>query len=80
MDSSSQQETSTTLILLPKIHQHVDFPIRGDNLLDLYTIYKGAYKAFSLPHLGLSDHITIMLRPAYRLEARGGLPSADGLH
>lgn len=41
---------------------------RGDNLLDLYSIYKGAYKAFSLPHLCLSDHITIMLRPASRLE------------
>ncbi|KAL0161432.1 hypothetical protein M9458_045157, partial [Cirrhinus mrigala] len=26
----------------------------------------GAYKAFPLPHLGASDHITVMLMPAYR--------------
>ncbi len=48
----------------PKIHQHVDFPTRGKNTLDfVYTTQRGAYKA--LP-LGASDHITVMLMPAYR--------------
>ena len=52
---------------LPQLHQHVDFPTRGDNTLDLvYTTHKGAYKASPLPHIGLSDHITVMLIPAYR--------------
>ncbi len=51
----------------PKIHQHVDFPTRGKNTLDfVYTTQRGAYKALPLPHLGASDHITVMLMPAYR--------------
>ena len=32
----------------------------------VYTTQKGAYKALPLPHLGASDHITVMLMPAYR--------------
>lgn len=36
----------------------------------VYTTYNTAYKAFHLSHLGLSDHITIMLRPAYRPRVR----------
>ena len=48
-------------------HQHVNFPTREKNTLDLvYTSHKGAYKASPLPHIGLSDHITVMLMPAYR--------------
>ncbi len=51
--------------VFPKIYQHVDFPTRGKNTLDfVYTTQRGAYKA--LPHLGASDHITVMLMPAYR--------------
>jgi len=35
--------------------------------LDLvYTSLKGAYKASPLPHIGLSDHLTVMLMPSYR--------------
>ncbi len=50
-----------------KIHQHVDFPTRGKNTLDfVYTTQRGVYKALPLPHLGNSDHITVMLMPAYR--------------
>ncbi len=55
--------------VFPKIHQHVDFPTRGKNMLDfVYTTQRGAYKALPLPlpHLGASDHITVMLMPAYR--------------
>ncbi|KAL0150143.1 hypothetical protein M9458_054570 [Cirrhinus mrigala] len=54
--------------VFPKIQQHIDFPTRGNKTLDLvYTTQRGAYKAFPLPHLGASDHITVMLMPAYRL-------------
>ncbi len=51
--------------VFPKIHQHIDFPTRGNNTLDfVYTTQRGAYKALPLPHLGASDHITVMLMPA----------------
>ncbi len=53
--------------MFPKIHQHVDFPTWGNNTLDfVYTPQRGAYKALPLPHLGTSDHIIVMLIPAYR--------------
>ncbi|KAL0195129.1 hypothetical protein M9458_008701, partial [Cirrhinus mrigala] len=53
--------------VFPKIQQHIDFPTRGNNTLDsVYTTQKGAYKALPLPHLGASDHIIVMLMPAYR--------------
>ncbi len=51
--------------VFPKIHQHIDFPTRGNNTLDfVYTTQRGAYKALHLPHLGDSDHITVMLMPS----------------
>ena len=44
-----------------------NFSTREKNILDLvFTSHKGAYKASPLPHIGLSDHITVMLKPAYR--------------
>ncbi len=50
-----------------KIHQHIDFPTREKNTLDfVYTTQRGAYKALPLPHLGTSDHITVMPMPGYR--------------
>ncbi len=53
--------------VFPKILQHVDFPTRGNNTLDfVYITQRGAYDALPLPHLGTSDHITVMLIPAYR--------------
>ncbi len=53
--------------VFPKMHQHIHFPTRGNNTLDfVYTTQRGAYKALPLPHLGASDHITVMLMPAYR--------------
>lgn len=40
-------------------------PTRGENRLDhVYTNIKQAYRAIPLPHLGLSDHISL-LTPAY---------------
>ncbi len=52
--------------VFPKIHQHVEFPTQGNTLYFVYTTQRGAYKALPLPHLGTSDHITVMLMPAYR--------------
>ncbi len=51
--------------VFPKMH--IDFPTRGNNTLDfVYTTQRGANKTLPLPHLGASDHITVMLMPAYR--------------
>ncbi len=53
--------------VLPKSYQHVNFATRGNNTLDfVYTTEKNAYKAVPRPHLGYSDHISVMLIPAYR--------------
>ncbi len=53
--------------VLPKFYQHVNFATRGNNTLDfVYTTVKHAYKAEPRPHLGYSDHISVMLIPAYR--------------
>ncbi len=53
--------------VLPKFYQHVNFATRGDNTLDfVYTTVKNANKAVPRPHLGYSDHISVMLIPAYR--------------
>ncbi len=53
--------------VLPKFYQHVNFATRGNNTLDfVYTTVKYAFKAEPRPHLGYSDHISVMLTPAYR--------------
>lgn len=57
------------------MHQHVHFPTRGDNTLDqVYTVHKGAYRASPLPHIGSSDHSTVMLAPAYRSRVKVDKP------
>lgn len=51
---------------MPKFFQHVTFA-RGNNVQDLVdTTVKNAYRAEPRPHLGYSDHISVMLIPAYR--------------
>ncbi|XP_053702104.1 uncharacterized protein LOC128747907 [Synchiropus splendidus] len=53
--------------VLPAFHQHVDFATRGENTLDLvYTNIKKAYRAVPRPHLGSSDHLSVLLVPAYQ--------------
>ncbi len=53
--------------VLPKFYQHVNFATRGNNTLDfVYTTEKNAYKAEPCPHLGYSDHISVMLISTYR--------------
>ena len=52
--------------VLPKFHQHVSCPTRGDKTLDhVYTNMAGAYRAVPLPHLGQSDHLSLFLLPKY---------------
>ncbi|KAI5098276.1 gastrula zinc finger protein XlCGF28.1-like [Silurus meridionalis] len=61
--------------VLPKLHQHVDFATRGANTLDLvYTNLPGTYRAEPRPHLGYSDHCSVMLIPAYRPLIRRSKP------
>nr|XP_055074620.1 uncharacterized protein LOC129454148 [Misgurnus anguillicaudatus] len=51
----------------PKFYQHVNFATRGKNMLDLcYTNIRDSYKASPRPHLGYSDHLCVLLAPAYR--------------
>ncbi len=53
--------------VFPKLYHHVNFSTRGNNTMDfVYTTVKNAYKAEPRPHLGYSDHISVMLTPAYR--------------
>ena len=52
--------------VLPKFHQHVKCATRGENTLDhVYSNIKHAYRATPLPHLGQSDHLSLLLFPAY---------------
>uniref|UniRef100_A0A8C6LAW8 Reverse transcriptase domain-containing protein n=1 Tax=Nothobranchius furzeri TaxID=105023 RepID=A0A8C6LAW8_NOTFU len=52
--------------VLSKFVQHVKCPTRGNNILDhVYTNIKQAYKSVSLPPLGKSDHLSLLLLPAY---------------
>ena len=52
---------------MPEFIQHINFPTRGDNILDhCYTQFRDSYKAKSLPAYGKSDHAAIFLLPKYR--------------
>ncbi|KAK3545782.1 hypothetical protein QTP70_012759 [Hemibagrus guttatus] len=61
--------------VLSKFHQYVDFAMRGMNTMDLvYTNIPGAYRAEPHPHLSYSDHISVILIPAYRPLVRRSKP------
>ena len=51
----------------PKLYQHdVKCATRRANTLDkVYTNIKLGYRAKQLPHLGKSDHMSLLLIPAY---------------
>uniref|UniRef100_A0A8C7X192 Reverse transcriptase domain-containing protein n=1 Tax=Oryzias sinensis TaxID=183150 RepID=A0A8C7X192_9TELE len=52
--------------VLPNFYQHVKCATRGENTLDhVYTNIKHAYRAIPLPHLGQSDHLSLLLPPTY---------------
>ncbi|KAI4901454.1 hypothetical protein NFI96_022824 [Prochilodus magdalenae] len=62
--------------ILPRFYQHIDIPTRGNNTLDrVYTNIRDAYRAVPHPHLGLSDHISIMRVPAYHPPLRRSRPT-----
>ena len=58
---------SSLKAVFPKFKQVVDFQTRGENMLELvYTNSPDAYKATPCPHLGRSDHLSVMLVPDYK--------------
>ena len=62
--------------VLPKFHQHVKCPTRGENTLDhVYTNIKHGYRTIPLPHLGVSDHLSLLLIPAYTPLRRRSRPT-----
>ena len=53
--------------VLPHYHKHVNFATRGENILDqVYANIKQAFRAVPHPHLGNSDHLSVMLMPSYK--------------
>ncbi|KAK0136949.1 hypothetical protein N1851_026882 [Merluccius polli] len=59
------QANMTTVF--PHFHQYVNFATRGENTLDrIYSNIKWAFKTAPRPHLGSSDHLSVMLIPAYK--------------
>ncbi len=54
------------MTVLPKFSRYVKCATRGSNTLDrVYSNIKHGYRAVPLPHLGLSDHVSLFLVPAY---------------
>lgn len=52
--------------VLPNFVQYVQCSTRGKNTLDyVCSNLKQAYRAVPLPHLGMSDHLSLLLAPAY---------------
>ncbi|KAK3538106.1 hypothetical protein QTP70_029822 [Hemibagrus guttatus] len=52
--------------VLPKFYQHVKCATRGANTLDkVYSNIKLGYRVRPLPHLGQSDHMSLLLITAY---------------
>lgn len=52
--------------VLPKFHRHVKCATRGENIVDHgCSNIKHAYRVSPLAHLGQSDHLSMLLSPAY---------------
>jgi len=52
--------------VLPKFHQYIKCETRGNSTLDhVYSNFKHAYRATPLSHLRQSDHLSLLLFPAY---------------
>ena len=66
---------------LPKLHQHITFKTRGENILDhCYTVFRDGYKALPRPAFGKSDHCSILLVPAYRQRLKTEPPVYNTVH
>ncbi|XP_061141635.1 uncharacterized protein LOC133158431 [Syngnathus typhle] len=62
--------------VLPQFNQHVKCPTRGERALDhVYSNIKHGYRAMPLPHLGQSDHLSLLLIPAYTPLRRRSRPT-----
>lgn len=54
-------------VMCPKFHRFINFPTRDNNILDqVYSSVPGAYKSIAAPHVGMSNHISVELIPAYK--------------
>ena len=57
--------------VLPKYHQHINVPTRGDQTLDhCYSHLWKSYKPLTHPAFGKVDHISIILLPTYRQQLK----------
>ena len=66
---------------MPKFHQQVSCPTRGDRTLDhLYCPVKNAYKSIQRPHLGNSDHLMVLLIPKYKQKLKVSKPVSRTIH
>jgi len=67
--------TSNTKKVLPKYYQHISRPTRGGYTLDhVYSALRHGYKALPRPSFGKSDHISLLLLPAYKQELKRDRP------
>lgn len=66
--------------VLPKLYQHVKCATRGDNTLDyVYSNIKHVYRAIPFPHLGLLDHLSLLLSPAYTTLRHSARPTTKAI-
>ena len=61
--------------VLHSFHRNVKCATRGNNILDqVYTNIAHGYRAQVYPHLGLFDHVSLLLHPCYTPTARSTRP------
>lgn len=61
--------------VLPKYHQHVSCPTRGNRTLgNCYTTVKGAYKSIPQSHFSKLDHSSVLLLPIYKQKLKHAQP------
>ncbi|KAI3362648.1 hypothetical protein L3Q82_001632 [Scortum barcoo] len=64
--------------VLPRYHQHISCPTRGENTLDhVYTPYADTYKALPRSPFRKSDHASVLLLPSYRQKLKRDGPDTD---
>ncbi|KAI3374566.1 hypothetical protein L3Q82_021132 [Scortum barcoo] len=61
--------------VLPRSHQHISCPTRGENTLDhVYTPYADTYKPLPCSPFSQSDHTSVLLLPSYRQKLKCDRP------
>lgn len=61
--------------VVPKFTQYVKCATRESSTFDhIYCNIKHAYRAVPQPHIGMSDHLSLHLIPAYTLHIRKSKP------